>query len=154
MTTLLPGSLPGLLTRGCPVAIGHDAERGIVLDLTGSVGARVYASDGHVYVYTFASLALDLTDPAGMDRARAFLGERVGLDVSGGVTWRRDESGAWTLTAGGAALVFCLDFFGSGALPPTWDGVRYTPAPTGMAGTTDPAAALALAVLAVSGGSR
>jgi hypothetical protein len=164
--TLLPGSLPGLLARGCPVVYtsGPTPIRGIVTGYAPAVSDAPDVSwDGGVISRSMlpSALALDMDDPAGMDRAARWLAERVGL-VCGATApeWRREQShdGDGEITHYWALCVRASWARGS------WvcfhdenqddDGaVKWVLVP-GISTLTNPAAALALAVMAVSGGSR
>lgn len=146
--TTLPADLPGLREEAERLAREFHAAYWRDIDVVPPKFAGKYrrqATDAHV------ALLRDLTRPASRDWAVRYLAERVGLVVGATAPrWTRDEDGAWTLSTGRASLVFCPEFCGSGMLPPTWDGVRYVSMPAGMVAITDPAAALAAAVLAVS----
>jgi hypothetical protein len=103
----LPGSLPGLLRRGAPVlmACDHTEDPGdYPAGSTGLVGHLRVGPRQSAAVIRWDSalrddceiplgwLALDLTDPAGMDIAARFLAEQKGAKVSG-------NAPAWELVA-------------------------------------------------------
>ena len=113
-----------------------------------------------------AALALDLTDPTGMDLAARWLAERHGFALttapwwtyehpsptprdSDGAPYREDWPARWVLISStGDSLTFCdvapeAEEGEEGWYPESWIVVR------GI-GTTNPAEALALACLAVS----
>jgi hypothetical protein len=96
----LPGSLPGLLRRGAPVVYTHRGEThsAIVLDEEdmsneSEPDRRCFGIHGGPCGNMWlAELALDLTDPAGMDIAARWLAEKVGLTVrSTAPRWERSD---------------------------------------------------------------
>jgi hypothetical protein len=99
----LPGDIPGLLRRGCPVVV---ADVGATLVWTDDESAEVYVLDTDDDDHTFGQVesmpvqmvALDLSDEAGADRAARWLGEHKG--VTAGKCCPQFENrgeGAWTL---------------------------------------------------------
>ena len=89
MSATLPGSIPGLLRRGCPVVYTSGATpfRGIVTGYAPADPGNFDVSwDGGVVMRSCRpdALDLDLSDPAGMDRAERWYAECTGralLDV-------------------------------------------------------------------------
>ena len=106
----LPGDIPGLLRRGCPVV--HPAYGRGLVDIR-SDGEMVVRDEHGLTRWTEGAdpkrvvgglwWALDLTDEAGVDRAARWLAERV--DLAQGVTapvwepshWRAASGRAWRL---------------------------------------------------------
>lgn len=96
----LPGDIPGLLRRGCPVVGTYTGARGVVVEdvrIHPELGPGVRASTGFEASFgRLKALALDLSDEAGRDRAVRWLAERVGLDAPAGLLWYRCSQG-WRL---------------------------------------------------------
>jgi hypothetical protein len=136
----LPGSLPGLLRRGAPVVLGG----------FGVVNGRIFLGERHdLFAVTGdddtprlwgkALVALDLTDPAGMDIAARWLAEKVGFKLEATApSWWKSGPCQWVLQVGGAAKTFN-------------DRGAPTFVVPGISTLTDPRAALAAACLAVGG---
>ena len=102
-----------------------------------------------------AALALDITDPAGMDIAARWLARVVGLTLGHTApewVYYADPVGPWWRIRGAGGEVV---FFASEAYPwtaRTTAGARLVIVP-GISALTNPAEALALACLAVGGGT-
>jgi len=151
----LPGTLPGLLRRGSPVVRSGGVNEGraglitLVEEAADGIRARVRWDNGGDCAFVGSAcwlIALDLTDPTGMDTAARWLAEKVGLKVGATAPgWAKGGDGlGWGLRASGGDS----RWFGSVPhehCPDTHD--RLVP---GISALTDPAEALALACLAVS----
>lgn len=172
MSATLPGDLPGLLTEGSRVIVlrhttadceaedcdGTRVQAGQVVTVTDAGDEWIVACGMTVdpcgptwSQLASADVALDLTIPANRDRAARWLAERVGLTVGATAPrWERESSHAdW----GDARWVLSSDHYAedvgdheafSSEAPESWRAVP------GISAVTDPASALALAILAVS----
>ena len=157
--TTLPGHLTSptagpLLRRGAPVVVNDIAQR-FVLDLRHDL-AYVDAWDGP-RGWGLGLVALDLTDPAGMDIAARWLARHHGLTVGATApVWQRikgmDPSTIWSLSvrsdidmdASPTVQVDQRGFVEPGAFPES-PIANVVP---GISTVTDPAEALRLACLA------
>ncbi len=163
---ILPGSLPGLLTRGCPIAHSRTGARGIVTGYAAAIVGYLDVSwDGGLVsrVVSPGDVVLDLSDPAGMDRGARYLAERVGLTCGATApAWGRYVCGEHCADGDTGRMERCSrhiwSLMGADGLDPVEFAECGIEAPDdreiapGISTLTNPAAALALAVLAVSGG--
>jgi len=166
----LPGDLVSpvagpLLRRGSPVIVAFDAHASIsgVCIIDGVIAVRdggladIYeVGIGELYDVAPDQVALDLSDPAGRDRAARWLAEHHGLKIGDGTApafWRwTPAGGGWALgvpgpdSALGAIILHSGDIIGTeNTRGQTWITVP------GISALTDPAEALAAACMAAVG---
>jgi hypothetical protein len=119
----LPGSIPGLLRRGSPVVLptgpGPTVLR--VTDTTADVAMR-RPREFHTGTVPLTEIALNLSEPEGVDRALRYVAAKTKSPASIGHSWARafDSLRHWSIAGGvrGNGHSWSLTFHpGSGGVP-------------------------------------